>query len=395
MKNYLSLRYEFRYNHLREMTEWRPAPAATTTSLTNAATAGAAATAATAGASEWRELDSWSLNSIYCEVLEAGFDVAFGDLRRMLMSCFCTSFHPFADYLAHLPRWDGRDRITPLAARVSDDPLWTLVLHRWMLAMVAQWKGLDLQTANSMVPVLVSQRQGLGKSTFWRSIVPRELQAYYLDKLEFTTGGEYDRMMAQCCLINLDEMDVLTDRAMSKFKAATQMKSITGHSTLRTRITVSRRMASFCGTTNQRAILRDRTGSRRFFCQEVTGKISCGGIQHTQIYAQLLAELEAGERTWFTKKEELRIQHHNRMFYAPTPVQQALTKFFRAPLDVDSPDDVQHLSTHDLMRALARRYSPLVSTMDVKELGRQAAMLFPRAKRTNTGLLFKVVALKA
>ena len=391
MKNFLSLRYEFRYNHLREMTEWRPASAAATTSLSGVATA----TAAAAPAAEWRELDKWALNSIYCEVCEAGFVVTFGDLRRMLTSNFCTSFHPFTDYLAHLPRWDGRDRITPLAARISDDALWTLVFHRWMLAMVAQWKGLELQTANSMVPVLVSQRQGLGKSTFWRSIVPPELQTYYLDKLEFTTGGEYDRMMAQCCLINLDEMDVLTDRAMSKFKAATQMKSITGHSTLRTRITVNRRMASFCGTTNQRAILRDRTGSRRFFCQEVKGKISCGGIQHAQIYAQLLAELEAGERTWFTKKEELRIQRHNRLFYAPTPVQQALTKLFRAPLDVDGPDDVLHLSTHDLMRALARRHSALVSTMDLKELGRQAAVLFPKAKRTNAGLLFKVVALKA
>lgn len=380
MKNFLLTRYAFRYNHLREMTEWR---------TIDGADASSAATA------EWRELDSWALNTIYCEVCEAGFEVTFADLKRLLASSFCKSFHPFADFLAGLPRWDGRDRITPLAQRVGDDPLWALVLHRWMLAMVAQWKGLDLQTANSMVPVLFSGRQGLGKSTFWRSIVPPALQAYYLDKLDFTLGGEYDRMMAQCCLINLDEMDVLTDRAMSKFKAATQMKAITGHSTLRTRITVSRRMASFCATTNQRAILRDRTGSRRFFCLEVTHKIGCCGIQHEQIYAQLLAELAAGERTWFTKAEERRIQQHNRAFYAPSSVQRALTKLYRAPLDVDAADDVQQISTHDLMRTLAKRHSHLVAHLDLRELGRQAAALFPRAKRTNAGALYKVVALSA
>lgn len=380
MKIFLTSRYQFRYNHLREMTEWRPAPAAAIT---------------VPAATEWRELDTWALNTIYCEVIEAGFEVNFSDLKRLLTSNFCESFHPFADYLKHLPRWDGRDRITLLAVRVSDDPLWTLVLHRWMLAMVAQWKGLDLQTANSMVPVLVSERQGLGKSTFWRSIVPPELQTYYLDKLEFTATGEYDRMMAQCCLINIDEMDVLTDRAMSKFKAATQMKSITGHSTLRTRITCNRRMASFCGTTNQHAILRDRTGSRRFFCQEVNGKIICSGIQHAQIYAQLLAELEAGERTWFTKAEERRIQHHNRVFYAPTAVQCALAKHFRAPLDIDAPEDVQQCSVREMMRVLAKRHPSLVGTLDQRELGRQAAALFPLGKRTKAGRLYKVVSLSA
>lgn len=374
MKNFLLTRYAFRYNHLREMTEWRSIDGAET---------------------EWRELDTWALNSIYCEVCEAGFEVSFGDLKRILASSFCKSFLPFADYLASLPRWDGRDRITPLAQRVGDDPLWALVLHRWLLAMVAQWKGLDLQTANSMVPVLISERQGLGKSTFWRSIVPSELQVYYLDKLDFTLGGEYDRMMAQCCLINIDEMDALTDRAMSKFKAATQMKSITGHSNLRTRITVSRRMASFCATTNQRTILRDRTGSRRFFCMEVTHKIGCSGIQHEQIYAQLLAELAAGERTWFTKAEERRIQHHNRAFYAPTPVQVALTKLYRAPLEVDAPDDVQRLSAQELLRALAKRHAHVVGNLDLKEFGRQVAALFPVVKRQKTGRLYQVVALSA
>lgn len=380
MKNFLSSRYEFRYNHLREMTEWR--------------TRGSAEVS-TASILEWRELDRWALNTVYCEVCEAGFEVTFADLKRLLASSFCKSFHPIADYLADLPRWDGRDRITPLAQRVSDDALWALVFHRWMLAMVAQWRGLDMQAANSMVPVLVSERQGMGKSTFWRSIVPPELNAYYLDKLDFTLAGEYDRMMAQCCLINLDEMDALTDRAMSKFKAATQMKNVTGHSTLRTRITVSRRLASFCGTTNQHAILRDRTGSRRFFCQEVKGKIACAGLQHAQIYAQLLAELDAGERTWFTKAEERRIQSHNRAFYAPTPLQKALAKLYRAPLEIDAPDDVQQLSAHELMRALANRHSPLVANLDLRDFGRQAAELFPKTRRKKGGFLYKVIALSA
>lgn len=370
MKNYLSSHYQFRYNHLRETTEWRPLGG---------------------GDTAWRELDSWALNSIYCDVHAAGVKVRFADLRRLLSSNYCESHHPFADYLKALPRWDGRDRITALAQRVSDEPLWILVLHRWMLAMVAQWQGLDQQTANSMVPVLVSERQGLGKSTFWRSLVPPELTTYYLDKLEFTTSGEYDRMMEQCCLINIDEMDALTDRSMAKFKAATQMQTITGHSTLRTRITVGRRMASFCATTNRKDILRDRTGSRRFYCQEVVRKINVTAINHQQIYAQLLAELAAGDRTWFTKAEERRIQHHNRTFYPPTPLQQALATYYRAPMEIDVPTDVQLVSAQEMCRTLATRHPRVLAGISMKEAGHQIAVLYPVAKRTNAGRLYKVI----
>lgn len=370
MKKFLSSHYQFRYNHLREATEWRSASKNDTA---------------------WRELDSWALNTIYCEVCAAGVKVRFADLRRLLSSNYCESFHPFGDYLKALPRWDGRDRIAALAQRVSDDPLWHLVLHRWMLAMVAQWQGLDQQTANSMVPVLISERQGLGKSTFWRSIVPPELTTYYLDKLEFTATGEYDRMMEQCCLINIDEMDSLSNRAMAKFKAATQMQTITGHSTLRTRITVGKRMASFCATTNHKDILRDRTGSRRFYCQEVTHKIKVAGINHQQIYAQLLAELAAGERTWFTKAEERSIQHHNRAFYPPTPLQQALSSYYRAPMEIDDSTDIQLVSAQEMCRTIARHHPRLLASITMKEAGRQIAALYPVGKRTNTGRLYKVI----
>ncbi|WP_288655367.1 VapE domain-containing protein [uncultured Parabacteroides sp.] len=64
------------------------------------------------------------------------------------------------------------------------------------------------------------------------------------------------------------------------------------------------RLASFIGTTNQKNLLSDPTGSRRFLCVEVQSKINCEGIEHDQIYAQLKNELQKGERHWFTSGEE-------------------------------------------------------------------------------------------
>ena len=60
----------------------------------------------------------------------------------------------------------GTDRLTDLAQRVSTDDYWIRSFHRWMLAMVAQWMGLDNTHANSVAPILVSRKQGKQKSTY-------------------------------------------------------------------------------------------------------------------------------------------------------------------------------------------------------------------------------------
>ena len=44
-----------------------------------------------------------------------------------------------------------------------------------------------------------------------------------------------------------------------------------------------------------RELLTDRTGSRRFLILEPDSMIDVEGIEHDQIYAQLLQEIEQGE----------------------------------------------------------------------------------------------------
>lgn len=387
MYKFLEKNYQFRVNALRERTEWRRS-----------------------SEDEWRELDDRGLNTIYFELLRAGFSVGIKDVERYLYSEFVTAYHPFRDYLDALPAWDGKDRVRALARRVSKEALWITVFHRWLRALTAQWMDLEMQTANAMVPVLVSQKQGLGKSTFWRMLMPPELSAYYLDKLDFTATGEYDRMMAQCGLINLDEIDSFTDRAMAKFKAATQMKTITGHSIRTSRITFSARLASFCATTNKVGILHDSTGSRRFFCVDVLQKINCTTpINHAQIFAQLKAELAAGEPTWFTKREEKRIERNNARYYRLTPLQKALLADFRAPDDdvvaaaqkkaasaeenQTAAEEVQELTSTEIFRTVARRHPSMVAGMRLAEFGKQVTRLFPSVKRQGRGNVYRVVPL--
>jgi hypothetical protein len=90
-------------------------------------------------------------------------------------------------------------------------------------------------------------------------------------------------------------------------------------------------VASFIGTSNQKDLLTDTTGSRRFLCVEVLEKIDCTKPDHGQLYAQLKAELLSGERYWFTTEEERAIQKHNKLFYRQLPEQEVFFKCFRLP----------------------------------------------------------------
>ena len=90
------------------------------------------------------------------------------------------------------------------------------------------------------------------------------------------------------------------------------------------------RLASFIGTTNQKNLLSDPTGSRRFLCVEVQSKINCEGIEHDQIYAQLKNELQKGERHWFTSAKEEAIMRSNEAFYKRPIEEDVFHACFRA-----------------------------------------------------------------
>ena len=82
-------------------------------------------------------------NTIVIDLHKRGCMVWNNDVDRILESDYMPQYHPFTSYLKSLPAWDGTDRVTPLAARVSRDPLWTTVFHRWLRAMVAGWHGAE------------------------------------------------------------------------------------------------------------------------------------------------------------------------------------------------------------------------------------------------------------
>ena len=386
---FLTSRYRFRFNVLTEETE--VANIANNIPDTHL---------------RYTKVDERWMNSLSMEAIETGIDCWDRDIQRFVRSRRISEYHPFTAYFEQLPEWDGKDRVSALARRVSDDPVWVNGFHRWMLGLSAQWmqfhpdtnnansanRANSINRANSVAPLLVSSRQGLGKSTFCRLLMPDALKAYYTESYDLSSPASAEAKLAAYGLINLDEFDKLSASKMPLLKNLMQASALNIRKAYKRSASALPRIASFIGTSNREDLLVDRTGSRRFLCVSLEHAIDCvTPVEHEQLYAQLKAELLSGERSWFNKEEEQAIQQHNALFYKHIPEEEVFRLCFRFATQEDHPQKVLTLSATQLFERMKAAHPSVMRGMTAYSLSRILPQLGERV-HTAKGNVYRVVA---
>ena len=235
--------------------------------------------------------------------------------------------------------------------------------------------------------------RNLHKSTFLRELLPGELAPYYTDDFSLASKGHAERKLVEFALVNIDEFDKLPERRQPDLKTLMQTLRPSFVRAYKSCFNQLPRIASFAGTSNERQVLTDRTGSRRFLILEPDGVIPVDGIGHDQLYAQLLAEIEGGRRFYFTKEEEAELQAVNQRYYRPTPLEQLFTRFYRSPRPEAEESSSQWLSASQLMELLRRRDAPLIRTVSLTAFTKMLRRLGIPCEHRHTGNFYHVVAL--
>lgn len=265
----------------------------------------------------YQPLTQPDINSMTTEALKMGLGTWDKDLRRILDSRDIPSFDPLYDYLSHLPAWDGRDRISEFASRIpSDTPRYAYYLHIWLRSMVAHWLGKDRRHGNALVPLLIGN-QGCGKTSLCNLLLPNELKPYYNDKVDFRSEADIMAALSNFALINIDEFDSLKKSQQPVLKYLLSKSDVKFRPPYGRAVVERRRFASFIGTTNQRHPLIDNTGSRRFACILISEGRQIDfstPLEHDQFYAQILHEINEGERYWLDDSETTELQKQNTAF---------------------------------------------------------------------------------
>ena len=166
-------------------------------------------------------------------------------------------------------------------------------------------EGMTTSMETSHFHLLLVGSQGFRKSTYCRILLPPELRFGYADSLDFSSKQEAERALGRFFLINLDEFDQITVNQQGFLKHLLQKPTANLRKPYGTSVRELRRYASFIGTSNQKDLLTDPTGSRRFICIEVTDPIDTNvTIDYRQLYAQAMHLLYKNERYWLNDEDE-------------------------------------------------------------------------------------------
>ena len=372
MIGFLCKKYDFRYNSVMKFTEYRP-----------------------------KDKDYWGYQPVDArvqkrmtlEVQLANIRVSIKDVRNYLESDLLSTYNPVEDFLFKcVGKWDGKDYIRALARTVpTDNPYWEDWFYTWFLAMVNQWRSYSHRKyGNSVAPLLIS-RQGYNKSTFCRSLVPPELQWGYNDNLVLSEKRQVLQAMCQALLLNLDEFNQISPQVQQGFlKNIIQLPSVKMKPPYGSHVQEFPRMASFIATSNMEDILFDPSGNRRFLGVELTGPIDVSQLpNYEQLYAQALAALQAGEKTYFDAEQTKLIMASNRKFEVISPVDQYFNLYF------DLTDDAklgEYLTAAEIFQELKSHIGSSVKLSNLISFGRKLSQMPSiHRKRFNDGMRYLVV----
>ncbi|GGC89219.1 hypothetical protein GCM10011508_15640 [Flavobacterium lutivivi] len=280
------------------------------------------------GKKKWNVMNDFIENSMLRECLKGRIKTNLSSLRNLLYSDFCELFNPFEDYFFNLPTYDEKtDYITELANTITTtkQDLWQQCFKKWLVAMVGC--VLDEKVINHTV-IVFSGKQGLGKTTWVEKLVPKQLKEYLFSGTINPNNKDTLVQLAECMLINLDELENLNRSEIGSLKeiitkTQIRMRKAYGHNNE----TMPRR-ASFAGSVNTAQFLNDSTGSRRFLCFELEGIKYQHDVDINMAFSQALFLFKSGFRFWFDQEEIKNITANNEQYQLHSPEEELLLTWF-------------------------------------------------------------------
>ena len=365
VEDYISARYKIRLNQLSNKLEHGKNPQPTTFNF----------------------LDDRFVNSLWRQMQHDGLNVEMPTILNILGSDFSEPFHPFKDWIGHLPEWDGKtDYIRQFFSMVHCKDISEEDFFRytrcWFLSMVAT--VMFDEVINHCILTFIGP-QGTYKSTFMLHILPPHLRSFFTTKSNSYQLSKDDRLMlAQNIIVSLEEIDSMTTKEINQLKAFVTLPSVNERPPYAHTTVLMPRVASLTATGNNLTFLTDHTGNRRWlpFHIESIDNPWAADIPYEGMYAQALALIKGGERYWLDDADIRRLNDHNRHFMAPDPATELLVTYFMHPR---TESETKYMTASKI----AARFAPYMKIIPNK-IGQALTDLGYEQVRTHNGRFWKV-----
>jgi hypothetical protein len=291
--------------------------------------------------------------------------------EEVIKSTYITQFNPILDFIekhenciseGNFERWvNCMDLKNKSVNR-------TTVVHffrKWYVGMIAQ--ALDGEYPNEFFLSILSNQQGIGKSTLLRKFVlPVDLHQYIMEH-ELTFDDDFKVIMGQGLLIIDDEMDGRTYEAEKSFKNLLSTKELTTRRKYDRRISNIKRRASFAGSGNNLFVVKEKQ-NRRILPIEVS-KIHYDGLDNLkldELFMEAYRLYKNGFKYSYEYTDDKMLEELFVDYRQVSDLDLIFDEFIEAPKDGK---DVFYITSLDLLQTLNEKYGRLSKMINSKSIG--------------------------
>ena len=311
IEEFLSARYEFRYNTVLHRVEYRPR-----------------------GTGDYTAIDRYCINTLKRALdKEADVQTSPENLYSIIESDFSPRINPVQAYFHSLPIMEEAKKgaITALAdcVSVANPEKWKEYLTKWLVAVVANAMD-DKQCRNHTCLVLTGE-QGKFKTTFLDLLCPPALSDYRYTGKIYPQEKDVLSLIGQNLIINIDDqLKALNKRDENELKNLITCPQVKYRMPYEKHIEERPHLASFVASVNGNDFLTDPTGSRRFLPFEVLAIDidRAKSIPMDAVYSEAKTLLNNGFRYWFNDEEIVELHRNSEAFQVYTTEMELLLRYF-------------------------------------------------------------------
>lgn len=381
IEKWLTDRWEFRYNEVKHVSEYRKKDGKT-----------------------WKPLDNFFLNSIKRELRDEWYwhikgtdqdsgdvikekkylSTTVGNLHETIESNFSPRIDVLKDYLQSLPYNGFQDgAIDALANTIqladwcneTHKQYWKTYLRKWLVATVAN--ALEDHNCKNHVCLVLVGEQGLRKGFWIEHLIQDAIGSQYV-----RTDGDYDPRKKDCLaaigsywLIHLDDMlKGLNMKDADAIKHAITCPDVKIRLPYQRMDMVLPHRASFIATVNEPDFITDTTGARRFMPFEIKS-IDWAAYQKVNkhdVWTEAMKYYMMGSEKyeyWISYKEEQELQSYKEHFAVVFTEEGLLEKYFRPWTPADGPEKNATRMTATMILSHLMREEQVFRNLSDRKLG--------------------------
>ena len=209
-----------------------------------------------------RPIDDSDLNSIFLDSKGVFKESTKELITSIIFSNRVPSYNPLHEFFElelyeyNNDQWPNIQLLLSSINTDTNDADYFILI--WLLSIVASAYG----HKSELVLVFCGEKQGTGKTHWFRYLLPKPIRYLYAES-KMDAGKDDEILMCGKLIINDDEYGGKSKREEKRMKELTSKEFINVREPYGRVSTDLKRLAVFCGTSNETQILSDPTGNRR------------------------------------------------------------------------------------------------------------------------------------